>query len=136
MRAGPNEGISPVSVSPLEEDDDLEEVGGEVILESGEKAEHVGERIVAEDDVGDVRRLVDPKMPSRDEVEAHYLRAHIPYRNWCPVCVRARGKALDHKSGGDQERKLPEYRFDYCFLGDELGFKWTVLVGREQGNKA
>ena len=111
MRAGPNEGISPVSVSPLEEDDDLEEVGGEVILESGEKAEHVGERIVAEDDVGDVRRLVDPKMPSRDEVEAHYLRAHIPYRSWCPVCVRARGKALDHKSGGGRRTQASRIPF-------------------------
>ena len=44
-----------MSVSPLEGNDDLEEIGGEVILESGEKAEHVGERIVAEDDAGDIR---------------------------------------------------------------------------------
>ena len=84
-----------MSVSPLEEDDDLEEVGGEVILESGEKAEHVGERIVAEDDAGDVRRLVDPKMPSRDEVDAHYLRAHICWRT-CPLKERSMYRGLYH----------------------------------------
>ena len=31
-------------------------------------------------------------------------------------------------------RALPEYAWDYCFPGDELGFKWTVLVGTEKGS--
>ena len=43
---------------------------------------------------------------------------------------------MDHKDSGDKARELPEYRFDYCFPGDELEFKWTVLVGRERGSKA
>ena len=30
---------------------------------------------------------------------------------------------------------MPEYSFDYCFPGDEMGFKWTVLVGRERRSK-
>ena len=30
------------------------------------------------------------------------------------------------------ERILPEYSFDYCFPGNELGYKLTVLVGRER----
>ena len=34
-----------------------------------------------------------------------------------------------------KERKLPEYSWDYCFPGDELGFKWTILVGKERGTK-
>ena len=43
---------------------------------------------------------------------------------------------MDHPRDTGKERKLPEYGFDYCFPGDELGFKWTVLVGREKGVKS
>ena len=43
---------------------------------------------------------------------------------------------MDHQKDSGKERKLPEYSWDYCFPGDELGFKWTVLVGRERGNKS
>ena len=35
-----------------------------------------------------------------------------------------------------KDRKFPEYRWDYCFPGDEVGFKFTVLVGKEKGSKA
>ena len=31
---------------------------------------------------------------------------------------------------------MPEYSWGDCFPGDELGFKWTVLVGREKGVKS
>ena len=37
---------------------------------------------------------------------------------------------MDHRKAIDQERGLSEYSFDYCFPGDELGCKLTVLVGR------
>ena len=31
---------------------------------------------------------------------------------------------------------MPENSWDYCFPGDELGFKWTVLVGKERKSKS
>ena len=36
----------------------------------------------------------------------------------------------------DAEVEIPEVNFDYCFLGDEMGFKWTVLVGKERKSKS
>ena len=78
-----------------------------------------------------VRRLLDPRRPSRAEVELHELQ-HVPYRNWCPHCVKGFGKSLDHRRAVDGERRLGEYRFDYCFPGDEFGFKLTVLVVKEK----
>eukprot|EP00973_Karenia_brevis_P071942 9995787-Karenia_brevis.AAC.1 len=33
---------------------------------------------------------------------------------------------------GERERELPEYAWDYCFPGDECGYKWKVLVGKER----
>jgi hypothetical protein len=61
---------------------------------------------------------------------------HLPFRNWCPVCIKAKGRDLDHRQDSGKERKMPEYSWDYCFPGDEFGFKWTVLVGKERGSKS
>ena len=77
------------------------------------------------------RNLGDPRFPSQKEVDEHYL-THVPYRNWCPHCVRGRGKDLDHRRSIDEDRKVREFSFDYCFPGDEKGSKITVLVGKER----
>ena len=44
---------------------------------------------------------------------------HLPYRNWCPICVKAQGKDRDHVKDDGKERGLPEYNWDYCFPGDQ-----------------
>ena len=93
------------------------------------------ERIEFEQDEDFVKRLTDPKLPKEEEVEKHVLQGHIPYRNWCPVCVRARGKEMGHMKS-ERERGLVEYSWDYCFPGDEFGFKWALLVGKERSSKA
>ena len=78
-----------------------------------------------------IRRLIDPRLPSQAERDLHEL-THLPYRNWCPVCVRCRGRDLDHRRAVEDERGASEYAFDYCFPGDECDFKLVVLVGREK----
>ena len=88
-------------------------------------------RVGADKGLKEIRRLVDPRRPSRAEVELHELH-HRPYRNWCPHCVRGQGKDLDHRRSAEEESGLSEYSFDYCFPGDEFGFKLTILVGRER----
>ena len=77
-----------------------------------------------------VRAMVDPRLPTEEEVANHEL-THLPYRNWCPACVKAKGKDLDHRGAVDKERKLSEYCFESCFPGDAFGYKLTVLVGTE-----
>ena len=93
------------------------------------------ERVGLEREEEGIKKLIDPILPSKEEVERHYLMGHIPFRNWCPVCVKAKGRELDHSQVGDKERTMSEYSFDYCFPGDEFGFKWTVLVGKERKSK-
>ena len=95
------------------------------------KTEGVGERVRPERQEGRVKRMIDPRRPTEQEVEDHN-RTHLPYRNWCPHCVQARGKDLDHRKSIEEERGLAEFSFDYCFPGDELGYKLTILVGRER----
>ena len=78
-----------------------------------------------------LKSFVDPRRPSAREVEEH-ARTHLPYRNWCPICVQAKGRDADHRKSTNEDRGLSEYSFDYCFPGGELGCKVTVPVGRER----
>ena len=114
------------------------EMDGDAVegLSDGDMEGTEGERMCLpkEDEV--IKKMVDPRLPSQEEVDKHYVMGHMVYRNWCPVCVRAQGKEMDHSRDKGKERKLPEYSWDYCFPGDELGFKWTVLVGKERASKA
>ena len=73
--------------------------------------------------------LPAPTLPSKSEIELHNL-THIPYRNWCPHCVAARRKNDPHLLSLD-ERTVPLFVADYCFLGDEADEDLcTTLVGR------
>ena len=35
------------------------------------------------------RKLPDPKLPSKEEVERRYL-THLPFQNWCQYCVQGK----------------------------------------------
>ena len=93
LEAGPILDKLSVSVSPIdvesdtrdEDEDEEEEVVGEF---PGEDLE----RIRPEKDDDFIRKLIDPKLPSEEEVKMHWMRGHVEYRNWCGICVRARGR--------------------------------------------
>ena len=99
--------------------------------ESEEEEGEDPERIRLEREDKFIRKQIDPQMLSEDEVKMHELQGHIPYRNWCETCVKAMGREKGHRTE-DKERKVPEYHLDYYFPGDELGYKWTVLIGKER----
>ena len=102
-----------------------EKVGHDEILghEEGEEDDARGikeekyfevKRRGAKDDERGVRKLVDPRLRTESERKEHEM-THIPYRNWCPHCVRGRGKDQDHRKCIEEERGLSEFSFDYCF---------------------
>ena len=100
--------------------------GGEQREEKEEPQKMMPEDAVAER----LRNIGDPRLPTQAEVDNHNI-THVPYRNWCPHCVRGRGKDLDHRRGIDENHRVREFSFDYCFMGNENG-KVTILVGRER----
>ena len=53
-------------------------------------------RVDAHEEGKFVKRLRGPRLRTEEEVEHHRL-THLPYRNWCPECVKAKGKDLDHR---------------------------------------
>ena len=105
---------------------------GESLGEDGEDVERMG----LEEDDEVVKSLGDPSLPSPEEVLKHCRQGHIPYRNWCHICVKSQGRDMGHNQDKGGERNLPEYSWDYCFPGDEFGNKMTVLVGKERKSKS
>ncbi len=73
----------------------------------GVEAEKIGKEV----DQRTMRRLIDPRKPTTEEVDEHEL-THLPYRNWCPIRVMAKGKELHHRKSTDEPRGLSEYSFD------------------------
>ena len=80
-------------------------------------------------------KVADPRLPNADEIEQHNL-THLPYRSWCPHCVRGKGKTMDHRKV-DRERTVREIHVDYCFMGTKSDTSAkSILVAKEYESKS
>ena len=57
-----------------------------------------------EEEAQEPARLKDTVKPSPDEVAVHMV-SHLPYRDWCPHCVRGRALSRTHMSKRLDEQK-------------------------------
>lgn len=55
---------------------------------------------------------------SKAEYEDH-CRTHLPYRSWCPVCVKAKKKSGGHHKSGAMSRGVPVISIDYMFMNEK-----------------
>ena len=62
------------------------------------------------------RQGASPSDPTPSEVEEHRLMGHVVYRNWCPNCVRGRGRDDRQEAAKRDEIEIPVISFDCCFL--------------------
>ena len=62
--------------------------------------------------------VTKPKEPTKKEWDEHML-THVPYRNWCPFCVKGRGRQDAHKTEKGEEKKVAGLVMDYAFLNPE-----------------
>ena len=55
-------------------------------------------------------------VPNREDWDSH-MRSHIPFRRWCPFCVKGRSKSRAHrklqKTDEEKDREVPVMSFDY-----------------------
>ena len=64
------------------------------------------------------------------EIRAYYA-THVPFRSWCPHCVRGRRPNQQHRSQSGPDRRIPLFCADYCFVRDSADPALeTVLAGR------
>ena len=89
-----------------------------------------------EDGVG-AKGLRKPEEPTADEVRTHML-THVPFRSWCPHCVRGRGISDQHKRTKEKEdRGLPVVHMDYAFFRRKVGGRVApTVVSKERKSGA
>ena len=58
----------------------------------------------------------DEGRPTKAEWDDHRVD-HIPYRSWCPFCVKGRGVGIQHRKSTEKS-SVPVFGFDYL-LGSE-----------------
>ena len=62
-----------------------------------------------------------PHQPTRQEIEDHEARWHLPPRTWCASCVVGRCISDQHRTSDqlDWETRLPGIHIDYFFMGQK-----------------
>ena len=110
-----------------------EEVQAEVVSEEGEEVV--------------TRRLRPLQRVSKQERDGHE-RTHLPYRDWCDTCVKARGRRVAHRRGNKEERgQVPRVSMDYFYMSskeeqdgnnplvvmvdEETGYKYALMVWKK-----
>ena len=82
-------------------------------------------------------KIVSDK-PSQKEIDEHMI-THIPFRDWCPHCVRGKSKSTPHRKrqeGGEEE--VPVISVDYMFMESEdrtAEKGMPILVSRDRKSK-
>ena len=79
------------------------------------------------------KALATPSKPSQAEVEAHDAAGHVPFRSWCPHCVRGRGIDTPHRKQDHSEKTVPQICADYAHLASMGGrSRPHILVARSR----
>ena len=66
----------------------------------------------------------DPGDPTTKEREDHNA-THIPFRSWCPICVKAKGREEAHRNGRGKERSCKFHSIT------KLWAKRTIVMTRQ-----
>ena len=58
------------------------------------------------------RGLRQPQQPTPQQIAEHNL-THLPYRNWCPICVQGEGRQDNYKK---QQSRQPIIQVDFAYI--------------------
>ena len=63
------------------------------------------------------RILRTPEQPT-DAARMAHNATHVPFRDWCPICVASRGRSFPHRRGvvNKTADTLPKFQTDYMFI--------------------
>ena len=58
------------------------------------------------------RGLRQPQQPTPQQIAEHNL-THLPYRNWCPICVQGKGRQDNYKK---QQPQQPVMQVEFAYI--------------------
>eukprot|EP00971_Amphidinium_carterae_P313078 6221951-Amphidinium_carterae.1 len=74
----------------------------------------------------ELRRLIIAREPSTIERKRHEQENHAVYKDWCPICVAAKGTGAQHRRkahNADTEREGPRIFSDFFYMSSHEGSK-------------
>ena len=80
-----------------------------------------------------------PQRVSKQERDEHE-RTHLPYPDWCDICVKARGRRVAYRRANKEERgQVPRVSMNYFYMSgkDEQDGNnpLVVMVDEETGDE-
>ena len=114
---------------------------------SDEVEESEEEEKQEEQESSSVKALRNPEDPTKEEWEQHMM-THVPFRNWCPHCVRGRAVSHGHFRNMKDDKAIPTIGIDYMYMkprkegdasreedvdGDEAGM--PIFVIKDENSK-
>ena len=97
----------------------------EVAIRSGDG--HTDAEDPGSEETKAVKMKKTPKQPSQREREEHE-RTHLPFRDWCTHCIKAKSRNDPHKRETDvmkdeefRDDAISTVSFDYSYFNDKLG---------------
>ena len=122
----------------MRKQNEVDVMNNDKVEEKNAEDEELEDEVQVEADAGDLRemrKMHDPKLPTKAEKEAHEM-THLPFRSWCRHCVRGRGLEEAHrKSEQREDGGVPEVHLDFAFPGSHGQEGLTLLVARERDSK-
>ena len=85
--------------------------------------EEEDEEVLDEGAVRGPKHIRDIRTPTQAEVGRRNL-THLPFRNWCPRCMRGRGKEAPRHRSKEGHRELPEVSLDLFPIA--RGWQWCI----------
>ena len=70
------------------------------------------------------RGLRQPQHPTPQQIAEHNL-THLPYRNWCPICVQGKGRQDNYKK---QQSRQPVIQVDFAYIKSQQDPKTTPVL--------
>ena len=103
----------------------------------GEEAEeHAAEPARADGEETAATAMRQPVLPT--QTIADHEVAHLPFRSWCPFCVRGRGQSQGHFKVDRGDEQIPLISVDYGFLGtrDSPANELPILLIKDRLSKS
>ena len=119
--------VSPTScaIRPNYQRHDRRRFGGELAVAQGDPEDEEISEVDGEEmdcppctEERTSRGLQDPLQPTQRQIDDHD-RTHLPFRNWCPWCVKAKAREAAHPRQGVEEAGLPVIGMDYIYYGND-----------------
>ena len=81
------------------------------------------------DEAKNARILRTPEPPT-DAVRMAHNATHVPFRDWCPICVESRGRRSSHRRVvvNKTADTLPKFRTDYMFIRTDAECKTQPCI--------